>query len=124
MNKILVIITLFSSVFCAKAQQTDAITILPASEFNEAIASKEVQLVDVRTVEEFKEGAIDNALNIDFFQQENFKTQFEKLDKDKPVYLYCRSGHRSHKAAVKLEAMGFSTIFDLEGGYMNWPFKN
>lgn len=120
MNKIVVIMTLFSSIFGAKAQQTDAIKILNASEFHEAIANKEVQLVDVRTAQEFNEGAIETALNIDFFQQKNFDTEFEKLDKDQPVYLYCRSGNRSHKAAVKLEAMGFSEIYDLKGGYMNW----
>ena len=79
-----------SSFFSAKAQQDN-----------------DVQLVDVRTAKEFNDGAIKNALNIDFFQQEIFNEEFGKLNKEQPVYLYCRSGNRSHQAALKLEAMGF-----------------
>lgn len=120
MKNIIIIMTLFNSLFGANAQENDTIKILNLSEFKEAINAKDVQLVDVRTADEFKDGAIESALNIDFFQQENFTKEFEKLDKDQPLYLYCRSGNRSQKAAAKLEAMGFTKIFDLQGGYMNW----
>ncbi|HAI40205.1 MAG TPA: rhodanese-like domain-containing protein [Maribacter sp.] len=115
--------TLFSSLFGANAQQNDTIKILNPSDFKDAIKSKDVQLVDVRTADEFKAGAIESALNIDFFQQENFTEEFEKLDKEQPVYLYCRSGSRSQQAAGKLKAMGFTKIYDLQGGYMSWPFN-
>lgn len=124
MKNILIIMTLVSSLFGANAQQNDTIKILNPSEFKEAINSKDVQLVDVRTADEFNDGAIESAVNIDFFQQENFIKEFEKLDKEQPVYLYCRSGNRSQQAAVKLKAMGFTKIYDLQGGYINWPFKN
>lgn len=124
MKNILIIMTLVSSLFGANAQQNDTIKILNPSEFKEAINSKDVQLVDVRTADEFNDGAIESAVNIDFFQQENFTKEFEKLDKEQPVYLYCRSGNRSQQAAVKLKAMGFTKIYDLQGGYINWPFKN
>ncbi len=123
MKNIIIIMTLFSSLFGANAQQNDTIKILNPSDFKDAIKSKDVQLVDVRTADEFKAGAIESALNIDFFQQENFTEEFEKLDKEKPVYLYCRSGSRSQQAAGKLKAMGFNKIYDLQGGYMGWPFK-
>ena len=43
-----------------------------------------------------------------------------KLDKNKPVYMYCRTGSRSRTAARKLLAMGFEKVFDLKGGYMHW----
>ncbi|WP_281777735.1 rhodanese-like domain-containing protein [Croceibacter atlanticus] len=112
-----------SSFFSAKAQQDNTIKILTASEFNEGINNNDVQLVDVRTAKEFNDGAIKNALNIDFFQQEIFNEEFGKLNKEQPVYLYCRSGNRSHQAALKLEAMGFKEIYDLKGGYMGWPDK-
>ncbi|NND78860.1 MAG: rhodanese-like domain-containing protein, partial [Maribacter sp.] len=49
-----------------------------------------------------------------------FKQAFEKLDKSKPVYLYCRSGSRSKKAAQKVLDMGFVKVYDLKGGYMRW----
>jgi|TARA_R100000935_G_C2761126_1_gene133671 rhodanese-related sulfurtransferase len=123
MKNIIIIMTLFSSIFGANAQQNDTIKILNPSDFKVAIKSKDVQLVDVRTADEFKAGAIESALNIDFFQQENFTEEFEKLDKEQPVYLYCRSGSRSQQAAGKLKAMGFTKIYDLQGGYMGWPFK-
>ncbi len=123
MKNILIIMTLFSSIFGANAQQNDTIKILNPSDFKDAIKSKNVQLVDVRTADEFKAGAIKSALNIDFFQKENFTKEFEKLDKEQAVYLYCRSGSRSQQAAGKLKAMGFTIIYDLQGGYMGWPFK-
>tara|TARA_R110002049_G_scaffold253340_2_gene428623 strand:- start:1579 stop:1923 length:345 start_codon:yes stop_codon:yes gene_type:complete len=112
-----------STFFGVKAQQSDTIKILTASEFNEAIKDKGVQLVDVRTAKEFNEGAIEDALNIDFFQQETFNEEFGKLNKEQPVYLYCRSGNRSQQAAKKLDSLGFKKIYDLKGGYMGWPYK-
>ncbi|HDZ06427.1 hypothetical protein LCGC14_0513210 [marine sediment metagenome] len=115
--------TIYNSIFGANAQQNDTIKILNPSDFKDTIKSKNVQLVDVRTADEFNAGAIESALNIDFFQQENFTEEFEKLDKEQPVYLYCRSGSRSQQAAGKLKAMGFNKIYDLQGGYMSWPFN-
>jgi len=123
--KILVIImALFGSMFGSKAQNSDALTVLNSKEYKEAIEEKDVQLVDVRTAAEFDEGAINDAINIDYFKQDVFDQKFNKLDKDQPVYLYCRSGNRSQKATAKLEALGFTKIFDLKGGYQKWPYKN
>lgn len=85
--------TLLSSLFGAKAQDTETIKILNAEGFSTAITADKVQLVDVRTAKEFNEGVIGNALNIDFFQKEVFTDEFNKLDKEQPVYLYCRSGN-------------------------------
>ena len=66
MKNIIIIMTLFSSLFGTNAQQNDTVNILNPSDFKNAIESKDVQLVDVRTREEFKDGAIESALNIDF----------------------------------------------------------
>ena len=112
--------TLFSTLFAAKAQQTDVIKILSVSEFKEAIENNNVQLFDVRTAQEFTQGAIKKARNLDFYQQEKFNSEFKKLDKEAPIYLYCRSGNRSQKAARKLKAMGFTEIYDLKGGILNY----
>ena len=110
----------FNTMFGAAAQQTDGLTLLSVSEYKEAIASKDVQLIDVRTAQEFHAGHIKNAKNIDFFQHGLFNEKFSKLDKTRPVYLYCRSGNRSQHAARKLLAMGFTDIYDLKGGFMAW----
>jgi rhodanese-related sulfurtransferase len=48
------------------------------------------------------------------------ETAFKKLDASKPVYLYCRSGNRSGKAAKILVTLGFNEIYDLRGGYTSW----
>jgi rhodanese-related sulfurtransferase len=80
------------------------------------------QLVDVRTPEELNEGKIENAQNIDFYAND-FKSKIEALDKSKPVFVYCRSGGRSAKAANIFKEAGFKEIYDLQGGYMNYSSK-
>ena len=109
-----------STLFGTKNEASDKIAILDASTYADAISGAKVQLVDVRTPNEFNGGHIKNAINIDFFDQSKFEKSFEKLDREKPVYLYCRSGARSQKAARKLVTIGFSKIYDLKGGYMLW----
>lgn len=109
-----------SMLFGIKKEISDKITILDRSTFAEAILGTKVQLVDVRTASEYGGGHIKNARNIDFFNAANFKVEFEKMNKERPVYLYCRSGARSQKAARRLVDMGFSKIYDLKGGYSSW----
>ncbi len=110
-----------SALFGAKKESSDKIAILDRDAYAEAVTGKKVQLVDVRTANEFRGGHIKNAINIDFFNAGNFAKAFEKMDRSKPVYLYCRSGARSQKAARRLVDMGFSQVYDLKGGYMRWP---
>lgn len=120
MKSFLVIMSFFSFLFGSSKQQNDAITILDQASFKSAISSKKVQLVDVRTLGEYQKGHIQNAVNIDFFKQNSFSSSFKTFNKEEPIYLYCRSGHRSRKAAKKLYNLGFKKIFDLKGGYLNW----
>ena len=96
---------------------------LNAADFKSNIDSVKVQLIDVRTPEEFNEGHIKNALNIDFYESD-FLTQMNKLDKSKPVYVYCRSGGRSGKTALQLKKQGFTEVYDLEGGILDWKENN
>ncbi|MFD2696878.1 rhodanese-like domain-containing protein [Mesonia sediminis] len=96
------------------------IYILSKTKFAKAIEKKGVQLVDVRTPGEYQDGTIKDAQLIDYKQPKTFDSKFAALDKDKPVYLFCRSGARSQAAAKKLVEMGFKEIYDLEGGYLNW----
>lgn len=110
----------FSFLFGGNKQQNDTIFILDKPSFKIAVSSEKVQLVDVRTPREFKGGHIKNAKNIDFFNQSDFVNEFNKLNKEEPIYLYCRSGNRSQKAAQKLDRLGFKKIFDLRGGYLSW----
>ena len=110
----------FSSFYTTSAQSSDAISVLNKNQFAEAIHGKKVVLVDVRTPEEYSEGFIEGAINIDYFNQQSFIKQISALDKKEPVYLYCRSGNRSMKAARQLVSLGFENVYDLAGGYMAW----
>jgi rhodanese-related sulfurtransferase len=46
------------------------------------------------------------------------------LPKEAPVFIYCRSGKRSKKAAIQMDCLGFKKIFDLDGGYLAWKKFN
>ncbi len=83
---------------------------------------KNIVLVDVRTPEEFAEGHLDNALNINWFDAD-FANQFEAVDKDKTIYVYCKMGGRSAKAQEKLQSLGYKHVVNLEGGYDAWKEK-
>ena len=98
----------------------DQFELLDVRDYKNAVINKKVQLVDVRTPSEFKKGHLGQAMNIDFYDKRSFEASFEKLDKKKPVYLYCRSGFRSKKAAMRLLDMGFIKVYDLKGGLNNW----
>ncbi|WP_420146835.1 rhodanese-like domain-containing protein [Spirosoma sp.] len=74
-------------------------------------------LVDVRTPEEYGEGHLAHSKNIDF-RAADFKSQISKLDRSKPVYLYCRSGNRSGKAADTLQTLNFKAAYNI-GGFVD-----
>jgi len=97
----------------------DKVSLLSPLEFRSHVEGKEVQLVDVRTPREFDQGHIEGAINIDYYSGK-FSLEFNKLMKDKAVYVYCRSGKRSRNSANKLAAMGFTKIYDLQGGIINY----
>lgn len=100
--------------------QNQTYTRLNLKAFSQQITAAEVQLIDVRTPEEFEAGHIPGAINIDILDRERFKAQADCLDKDQPIYLYCKMGGRSKRAAEELEQMGFAQLYDLRGGYLLW----
>lgn len=112
--------TFFNSFFSPQKKQAEEFVVLDVTEYKEAVINKDVQLVDVRTPREYRSGHLGNARNIDYYKSKQFVEAFEALNKEKPVYIYCRSGARSAKAAQKLIALGFKKIYDLKGGILNW----
>jgi phage shock protein E len=84
--------------------------------------NKDILLIDVRTPEEFASGHLENAVNMNYFDSD-FDAQLKTLDKNKVVYLYCKSGRRSAYAAEILVDMVFVKIYDLEGGTLNCQAK-
>jgi len=94
-------------------------TISPA-DFERAInRHKDLQLIDVRTTEEFQGGYINGAINIDYFS-EDFEVEIEKLDKSKPVAVYCGVGGRSESTLKVLQDLGYEEIYNLDRGITFW----
>jgi rhodanese-related sulfurtransferase len=89
------------------------------TEFAELMKKTGAQLIDVRTPREFSNGFIEGAKNIDY-NNDTFEKQMKKLDKTKPVLVYCAAGGRSENAAELLQEWGFKEVYDLEGGYNGW----
>jgi thioredoxin len=94
---------------------------LVAEDFEKKLSSSsDVQLIDVRTPEEFNEKFIKNAINIDFNDPDYFASEIAKLDKTKPTFVYCYSGGRSADAVEMMSAQGFQELYELKGGISKW----
>lgn len=116
LNKIVIVLTLLLSIACVAQEKSQ---VLSQSDFKKEISKKNIQLVDVRTLDEYNSGHIDHAKNIDFMKP-NFKNEINKLDKTKAVYVYCQAGGRSAKAASLFVEAGFKEVYDLKDGYGAW----
>jgi len=92
---------------------------LSVREFSEKITEEGVVILDVRTPGEFSEGYIEGARNIDF-QSGNFENEIATLDKNATYAIYCRSGKRSGQAMQILHDAGIHTVYNLEGGVIDW----
>jgi rhodanese-related sulfurtransferase len=111
---------LFFTTACKEKSTAEEIKVISPQEVYDAVSnSKNLQLIDVRTQKEFGEDHLETAQNI-CVTDDDFKEKVAKLDKEEPVYLYCRSGKRSAKAAQIMKEMGFKEIYDMEGGILNW----
>lgn len=119
---LLLLITSSINFGCKEATSEETIKLVTPDEMKELSQMDGVQLVDVRTPEEFEEGHIKGFQNIDFMS-DTFKEDIEKLDKTKPVIVYCRSGGRSGKSCKIMEEKGFVKIYDLEGGIEKWKYE-
>ena len=79
-----------------------------------------VLVVDVRTPDEFAEGHIPGAVNVDFLG-DDFEKQLAALPTDRPVIVHCAAGNRSSKAIVKIAALQKAAqIFHLKSGFNGW----
>lgn len=88
-------------------------------EFQKAIDDKVGVLVDVRTPEEFAEGHIEGAVNVNF-KKRTFMSYISHFDKNTPILIYCRSGNRSGKGEKIMRGLGFKDVYDLKGGFKGW----
>jgi rhodanese-related sulfurtransferase len=94
-------------------------TIAPKAFAEKIKTTQKAQILDVRTPEEFASEHIDNAVNVNW-NADNFIAKATTYDKTKPVFVYCKSGGRSKQASEKLQELGFSKIYELQGGILKW----
>lgn len=99
---------------------TAQINLLDANTFEKMLKTdKTIQLIDVRTPGEFAEGHIEGTVNYDFYAAD-FAQKIGKLDKNRPVMVYCAAGGRSASAAGQFKKLGFAKVYDLDGGMGAW----
>lgn len=109
---LLVLLCVFVQVVKAQVQTIEIASL-------DTIAEKDFLLIDVRTPEEFAEGHIPGAINIDV-KNEDFTEKIATISKEEAVYLYCKSGGRSTKATTILSSLGYENITNLSGGFEAW----
>ena len=114
MKHINLLILITVSISCA-GQHNE---VLSPIDFKSKIVLPSVTLLDVRTIEEYKAGHLDKATNIDI-NHPKFEDQCDKLDRAKPVLVYCLVGKRSHRAAEMLRSKGYK-VLELDGGMKAW----
>ena len=77
-------------------------------------------ILDVRTPEEFSEGYITNATNLNIYDANTFMSKIQSFNKENNYYIYCKSGGRSSQACQIMSQLGFNNVFNLVGGITNW----
>ena len=101
------------------AEKKSVVKRVDAEEFDKLRSDKKNIVLDVRTEAEFKAGHIPGATNIDV-NGPDFAEKVAKLDKSKTYLVHCAAGRRSANACGKLEAVGFTNLFDLAPGFKGW----
>ena len=100
-------------------EQKEVIVDVTVEQFKTLLVEEGGTILDVRTPDEWAEGTIANAQKIDFYS-DNFAADVEQLDKQSPVFVYCKKGGRSASAAEILKEKGFKKVYNLDGGISAW----
>ena len=106
---------------CSTGQAQSNPNLLPPIEFKKQLDNnyEKAVILDVRTPEEYRDGHLHNAVNMDW-DGNDFTKQIQTLDKNAPVFVYCYAGGRSSSAAKELRKQGFKNVYDLKGGFEAW----
>ena len=113
-NLFFVILIFFSCNF-----STPVINEITTSDFKLLKRVDDIQIIDVRTIDEYKSGYIDASLNIDFYDS-SFIDNLNILDKSKTTVVYCKSGNRSGKSVLIMKSLGFKNVYNLKEGMNGW----
>ena len=117
MKKVIALIA--AALLLAGCSSSSSANNLSVDEFSAKAAEPGVVTLDVRTPGEFAEGYIEGARLIDF-QSGNFENEIATLDKSATYAVYCRSGNRSGQAVKVMQDAGFTNVFHMNGGVIDW----
>lgn len=98
---------------------SSAVTDVTVAESADVLAEPGVTVIDVRTPQEYAEGHLEGAINLDV-QSATFDDDVAALTKDGSYLVYCRTGNRSGVATDRMAELGFTTVYDLQGGVTAW----
>ena len=117
----LLIVAMYCFMACVNASdnKSNDIILEPVEYMESLKTDSTAYLLDVRRASEYAQGHIPGAALLDVTNEPEFLKGIESLDKDKTIYIYCRSGRRSRIAAKHLINKGFNVV-DLKGGYSAW----
>ena len=115
----LIVVFLTSVLILTGCTSADDSVDLKVSDFSAKSQEVGVVSLDVRTADEFAEGHLINAININV-ESGNFEAEIEKLDKNTTYAVYCRSGRRSAIAVDLMKKAGFTSLYNLDGGVIDW----
>lgn len=108
-------------VACSSGTATQTIELVTPAKAAEVISEAPAGLVvlDIRTAEEFNEARLADAIMVDFYAAD-FADQLDQLDKNVPYVMYCRTGNRSSEAIKTMKDLGFTEVYEIDGGIVNW----
>ena len=122
MNRITIffisIIFLFSSTLKSQDYHN-----LSSKYFRNAVTKNKGTLLDVRTVSEFENGHIEKSGQLNYYALD-FRQKLLLLPRNQPIYIYCNTGWRSKKAAEILSENGYTQVYNLEKGIMDWELND
>ena len=121
MRNFFLTLTIISLLFNCNITSNSSFQDINSDELELMIKKEDLVLLDVRTPTEYSNGHLISALNINYYG-DNFDKKIDELDKSKPIVVYCKSGGRSSKSALKLVEKGFEQIYNLKGGFDQWIF--
>ncbi|MBD78855.1 MAG: hydrolase [Crocinitomicaceae bacterium] len=125
--KLLVVLSISAFVGCngssgennSTQQENALVKDIEIDEFKKLVIDNPGIIVDVRTPEEVADGVIEGAMVVDI-TQEDFMERISKLEKGKPIYVYCKAGGRSANASEKLVGLGYQQVYNIMGGMDAW----
>ena len=125
MKKMLLVLFLIANIAftgCSVAEEAGKPTKISAEDAKKRLdVEKDIILVDVRTLDEYNEAHIPEAILLTL---DTISEKAEKVlqDKEATYFVYCRSGSRSATASAQLVKMGYKNIYDM-GGIIDWPYE-